>query len=447
MSTHIEHMIINNQRNAMSTDVYHNLFIILPTYHSKPNLSHSFNTYSITGAAKTPSTAFCLLLRLMTLRCSEKQMKLMLDHVDSPFIRCIGFLYLRYTAEPTIIWEWLQPYLYDEDPVKIEMNVKAGESTVGAFVRGILMDLEYHGTRLPRLPVAIERDIKVKLLQEEQIEQRAQRNLKDDKMMGYFERVGAKVQAMYGDEENPVTWYDAVVDRVVKKDDVSGVEFYRSKFLVTFTEYGNSALVSVGEMDMPGVDHSVQPLARRDDGRGSNDRYESRGYDDRDRDRGRGRRDGWNHERRDDGRGRDFEQGGGGYRDGQRYSSSRGYDGDHRSREDHHRERSRSRDRALPNERELMQEVLRREQKTATGSGRGYASRPQTFRSVESNRGHASTDEFPRRERDRPVEHYKSEKVDNSIVQEEARPTPKQKTPEELAAIAEKKRKLAATYG
>jgi pre-mRNA-splicing factor 38B len=45
-----------------------------------------------TQGTKTPSTAFCLLLRLFTLRCTEKQMHLMLDHVDSPYIRCIGFL-------------------------------------------------------------------------------------------------------------------------------------------------------------------------------------------------------------------------------------------------------------------------------------------------------------------------------------------------------------------
>ena len=33
------------------------------------------------GAQKSPSTAFCLLLRLFTLRCTEKQMHLMLEHV------------------------------------------------------------------------------------------------------------------------------------------------------------------------------------------------------------------------------------------------------------------------------------------------------------------------------------------------------------------------------
>lgn len=55
--------------------------------------------------------------------------------------------------------------------------------------------------------------------------------------------------ALYGDEENPVQWYRAVVDRVITKDDVTGEHFKFPKFVVTFPEYGNTETVSLGELD------------------------------------------------------------------------------------------------------------------------------------------------------------------------------------------------------
>ena len=205
-------------------------------------------TIIIKGAGKVPSTAFCLLLRLFTLRCTEKQMTLMLDHVDSPYIRCIGFLYLRYAADPSTLWTWFEPYLYDEEPVQVQQG--KSDTTIGDYVRFLLGDLEYYGTRLPRLPLALERQFKVKLLQAELVEERAKHNSKDAVKMEQFQKVGNRIRALYGDEENPVTWYDAVVDRVVLRNDESGELLARPKFWLTFPQYGNTELVTLGEVDV-----------------------------------------------------------------------------------------------------------------------------------------------------------------------------------------------------
>jgi pre-mRNA-splicing factor 38B len=384
-----------------------------------------------TGAAKTPSTAFCLLLRLFTIRCTENQMKLMLDHVDSPYIRCIGFLYLRYAADPGIIWKSFQPYLYDQESVKIRANVNSKDSTVGDFVRGLLTDLEFYGTRLPRLPVGIEKEIKVKLLLEEEIEQRAQRHLSDSKVMEYFEKIGSRVQAMYGDEENEVAWYDAVVDRVLRKDDETGLQFYRPKFIVTFPEYGNTEVVSLGEMDMPGVvDHTpVFPSGSKggDARRGSSSDYRS--YDEYRHDSrynyrekvesspGYGRRKqdsyGVRGYRRDDSRveirNRDKHR----YNDDDRHLSTR-----------HCRSRSRSRDRSVPDEKELSRADNRRDRDNK-----------------------ATIDDFNHAQRDPIVVPTKTQTKSENMKKEEIEPKPATKTPEQLAALAEKKRKLLAKYG
>lgn len=41
------------------------------------------------------STPFCLLYKLFTLKLTRKQVKVMLNHVDSPYIRGLGFMYVR----------------------------------------------------------------------------------------------------------------------------------------------------------------------------------------------------------------------------------------------------------------------------------------------------------------------------------------------------------------
>ena len=83
---------------------------------------------------------------------------------------------------------------------------------MGNLVRELLTELDYYGTRLPRFPVAVEREIRGKLKEEAIIEQRANRHMEDREALRYLERVGCMVQSLYGDSENPVSWYNAFVD-------------------------------------------------------------------------------------------------------------------------------------------------------------------------------------------------------------------------------------------
>lgn len=399
------------------------------------------------GQGKTPSTAFCLLLRLFTLRCSEKQMTLMLNHVDSPYIRCIGFMYLRYASDPQGLWDWFQPYLYDEEPVRITSKMNQPETTMGEFVRSLLTDMDYFGTLLPRLPVTVERDVKVKLLQEEITEERALKNLNDERRMAYFQTVGSRIRALYGDEENPVTWYVGVVDRVVRKDDETGAEFTRPKFVVTFPEYGNTELVSLGEIDMLNDEESSSSSRY---GSRHNNHHRSRDYDQQTSKHSynKGREQG---QSRNDKRG---------YRDGDScHGNHHSYDRRWK------RSRSRSRDRGspppsdtssrqLPNDADLMEEVRRREREKTAAKGRAYASRPSTFKESMSTKVDEGlgTKESASNYRFRTNNTYQKKDASRERTSEDNRtnsvqPPVKKKTPEELAAIAEKKRKLMAKYG
>ena len=370
-------------------------------------------------------------------------MSLMLDHVDSPYIRCVGFLYLRYAADPSTLWSWFQPYLYDTEQVQICQG--KAETTIGLYVQMLLNDLDYYGTRLPRPPVTIERQFKVKLLQAERVEERAKRHLANVAAMEYFQKSGARIQALYGDDENPITWYDAIVDRVILRD-TNGELLPRPTFQVTFPEYGNTETVLLGEIDLPGSNdlnlrqEEVVEIYN-----------ESGGYPDGNRGRGgfdnrsnRGRYEDHRGERRFD--------------DPRRHRGEERYD----SRDNNylHSDRSRSRDRndnnlndARREERELMEEVLRRERDKTSAKGKSYATRPSTFKDSLSSSGmHQSKHlDVMDTKKIRPIvntnEGKPDQDEDSKPAAVAAAPIIIQKTAAELAAIEEKKRKLIAKYG
>lgn len=219
--------------NAIIDEIYYQVKSLVPT-----------------SVDKRPSTAFCLLLRLLCLRMTEKQLDLTLSHADSPYIRAIGFLYLRYVGVPEDVWRWIEPYLYDQEELEVEAGHRAKPITMGAFVRRLFADREYYGTTLPRYPLAVERELQAKLLAADKVAERAERHFKDQSRMRYFQTLGSQVMALYGDDENPVTWYKAIVDRVLEEDPTTGAPLKHPKFVVTFPEYGNTETVHLGEMDV-----------------------------------------------------------------------------------------------------------------------------------------------------------------------------------------------------
>ncbi|XP_015755976.1 PREDICTED: pre-mRNA-splicing factor 38B-like isoform X2 [Acropora digitifera] len=68
----------------------------------------------------------------------------------------------RYCQPPNKLWEWMEPFLEDEE----EVDPKAGGGctmTIGQMVRSFLLKLEWYGTLFPRIPVPVQKDIEVKL--------------------------------------------------------------------------------------------------------------------------------------------------------------------------------------------------------------------------------------------------------------------------------------------
>jgi len=108
------------------------------------------------------SSAFCLLFKVHTVRPTKKQIYMMLNHCDSPYIRGIGFMYLRYTLPPMEIWKWFEGWLDDEEMI----DIKAGggkNMTMGEFCRLLLTKMEWFETRFPRIAVNAEKQIREKM--------------------------------------------------------------------------------------------------------------------------------------------------------------------------------------------------------------------------------------------------------------------------------------------
>ncbi|CDR97334.1 PRP38 family protein, putative [Babesia bigemina] len=117
-------------------------------------------------ATRAPSTLFCCLHKLFTLRLTERQMTALVDCPKSPYPRCCGFLYLRFVLPsdqvrslngavmswPPQLWDWFEPYLMDDESFVVSAH-PTRKTTIGEFCERLLVDDKYFNTVLPRLPM------------------------------------------------------------------------------------------------------------------------------------------------------------------------------------------------------------------------------------------------------------------------------------------------------
>jgi len=119
-------------------------------YSSIPGVSNYVGVRGV-GQGGIVSTPFCCLYKLWTLKLNRHQIMKMLNHSDSPYIRGLGFLYLRFSLAPEHLLPFFEDYLEDED----EIDPKAGGGdpmTIGQMVQMLLEDNQWYGTMFPRIP-------------------------------------------------------------------------------------------------------------------------------------------------------------------------------------------------------------------------------------------------------------------------------------------------------
>ena len=80
---------------------------------------------------------------------------------NNPYVRAVGFLYVRFLAPPEQLWDRLQVFLF-EDTKSSEFlfsSDRLSPISIGAYVQRLLEDKSYFNTVLPRVPVLIQREI------------------------------------------------------------------------------------------------------------------------------------------------------------------------------------------------------------------------------------------------------------------------------------------------
>eukprot|EP00040_Diaphanoeca_grandis_P007527 m.41257 g.41257 ORF g.41257 m.41257 type:complete len:211 (-) comp18740_c0_seq2:121-753(-) len=88
----------------------------------------------IPNSGNATSSGFCLLYKFFCIRLNEKEVIKLLNHPDSPYIRAIGFLYLRYCIPPKDLMDWYWDYIHDNEEFTLDIH-KRVTTTIGKFVR------------------------------------------------------------------------------------------------------------------------------------------------------------------------------------------------------------------------------------------------------------------------------------------------------------------------
>ena len=109
------------------------------------------------GNARGASTGFCILFRLCEMELSDERIWHLLRHVDSPFIRVVGFLYVRYVKNGRELLKWCEEFF--DDGEKFAPSPDGKEVTMGEFVRDLLLEQNYFETIFPRIPEVARREI------------------------------------------------------------------------------------------------------------------------------------------------------------------------------------------------------------------------------------------------------------------------------------------------
>lgn len=124
----------------------------------------------------TPSALFCCLFRLVTFGIDATQLLHLIELDDSPRIRAVAILYIRFGLPPDQLWAWLGDYVLDNQELVISTSSQA-KTTIGEFIERLLLEDMYYSIIMPRLPMSVKRQLQNKIAPVSQYRLRAEANL------------------------------------------------------------------------------------------------------------------------------------------------------------------------------------------------------------------------------------------------------------------------------
>ncbi|KRX10829.1 P-loop containing nucleoside triphosphate hydrolase [Pseudocohnilembus persalinus] len=245
----------NRLSNAILSNEYFKSLYSLKTFHEVIDEMQKSATHAqpwTLGGVGVPSSFFCCLYKFMTQKLTIKQVKALIDYKLNSMVRLAGFLYIRYCSDSELLWAWLKKYLLDDDIARPEYN-QSVEYNMGEYVERLLMDYDYYGTRLPRIPVKIENKIKAKLIMWKEKRQRKSENL----MMFTQFVPGAKVRAISRIDSE---WHLGVIENLSGKSII--VRFFDEKQLGISNFQASEEVVNLGEAELL-TEHAYEKLIKK----------------------------------------------------------------------------------------------------------------------------------------------------------------------------------------
>lgn len=144
------------------------------------------------GSTTVPSSLFCCLYRLFTIGLSYDELSLLCESKDWPYIRCCGFLYIRFGCAPEKLWDFLGEYCVDDEEFEPSKSTPGFMATIGEYVESLLMDERYYYSTLPRIPMGVKKKIEEKVAPLGQYRRRAAKNKSS---LQLFKEPGTPVEA------------------------------------------------------------------------------------------------------------------------------------------------------------------------------------------------------------------------------------------------------------
>lgn len=141
-----------------------------------------------------PSALFCCLYRFFTMGLDGRQLRRLIDSQESPYIRCCGFLYVRFGLPHEQQVQWLGEYVLDDEDFKPSPDSEF-RTTIGEYVEGLLSQDKYYNTVLPRLPMVTKRQVEERLAPLGQNRKRMKAN---KEIIDNYREAGTKIEANIG---------------------------------------------------------------------------------------------------------------------------------------------------------------------------------------------------------------------------------------------------------
>jgi len=151
-----------------------------------------------------PSPFFCIVYRLFTLGLDGRQVRKLIDRTDSPYVRCMGFVYLRFGLHTDKLWGWFGDYVMDDED--FQPTGSGSWTTIGDFVESLLIKEKYYTTLLPRVSGGVRRQLEERLAPVAQCRKRQKAN-RD--ILDIYDQKGTKAEVCING-----LWHDAVTQFV-----------------------------------------------------------------------------------------------------------------------------------------------------------------------------------------------------------------------------------------